>query len=750
MNWGALSTGMVAGQEADTRKRQEMAQAFADYRSANPEATAAEFQDFIDRFSGGRNYIAGGAPSGSILRSIGMDNQKRKAEAERDRRFAELGKRKQTFDMIRSMADEGLMGMQGDDYDKVRAGLVEQLGPDGASILTEYGGDTLFSPSRKDFLTGQRVREFLPGALELIRTTNGQLDPATLRTAFPDIPASTLAPIVKETKRLYEEESATKQRALDLEYADTESTIRRRLAEDKNFLAAIRSGDQTLVQRIIDQEISPYSGVFPNRFNDAFRSGVISAATASEAEAKRIRDIDEKNRQRATDLEYANTESTIRANLIASPDFQTAIRAGNAQAAQRIIDAAIKPYMAIFPGRFDAAFSTGVIEQAEGSAEEAQAQQHQQVYQDNLARATEATTLVGKASLESVNRAFRASENGTPSTLAGEAGAMGLLAAQNLATMFDTSSPAAIDTLRGIFADSAAKEMTMEQLIALGGQALLAAGVPTMASAKQAATMAAGQQVPEMTAFPEWRASIENEFRADFRTAGKLILDAQRITDPDQLKAEIARITNGIIATRTGYSRVFSDARATKNLWVPVGQPGWDEAAVSGAQNSLTSLMDAEVAALDAKLTGLMQLQAQLAQKAAAPAPTVQPGGVSLGGTPAATPQTGFQRTMGGLADNGEAKRLLLKASGQIASGGTSMPGSSPFQKAVDYFTEAPADPAAFAQGQADSGMLSALLQEPEAQAYLMANPQTQQLLASDPVAWAKQLDAYLQANPQQ
>ena len=61
-------------------QRQQMAKAFADYKAANPYATAADFQSFIDSYSGGNNYISGGAPSVSVRNRIAADNLRKKKE----------------------------------------------------------------------------------------------------------------------------------------------------------------------------------------------------------------------------------------------------------------------------------------------------------------------------------------------------------------------------------------------------------------------------------------------------------------------------------------------------------------------------------------------------------------------------------------------------------------------------------------------------------------------------------------------
>ena len=60
--FSAASGGMHERKELRRGQRQQMAEAFAKFKASNPLATVADFQNFIDSFSGGNNYIAGGAP----------------------------------------------------------------------------------------------------------------------------------------------------------------------------------------------------------------------------------------------------------------------------------------------------------------------------------------------------------------------------------------------------------------------------------------------------------------------------------------------------------------------------------------------------------------------------------------------------------------------------------------------------------------------------------------------------------------
>lgn len=657
MDWAAAAQGLRTSRAEDTRKRQEMAKAFAEFKAANPYASAAEFQDFIDRYSGGRNYIAGGAPSASILRAIGMENQKRKAQDEFRQRMSDIQTRQQTIQSLQALADQALLGMKGDDFASVRDEVIGQFGPDGASLLGDFNVNSMFTPTRRQQLVAERMRTLLPGALELARTTGGVLKSSDIAAMYPGIEPAILDPLVAEANRVREKEIAEEKKKVALERANAESTISTTLSSNANFQAALRSGDMKKAREIAAREVNRYNSVF-------------------------------------TDAPLGDD------------------------------------------------FITGIIDENLEGQQALQLSEHQKLYQDAQTRQQDAVTKLEEEALASVNRAFRASENGTPSVLTGEAGPNGLLAAQYLARAFDTSSPAALDALAGLFALETSKGKTVEQLITEGTAALTAAGVPNMAFAKQQAVMARGVNIPEMKSFPAWRSETEADIRADFSAMDAEVRRIGSITDPEQAKIEIARITGQIEQLRKLHLGAMQDARVNQNIWIPVGEEGWNDGQVFGQQGSVVAMMDAEITKLNEKLNLLSSQALQKAQQEA-PAPG-EPKPVIQQPAPAA-PQTGAQRFVSGIGDDLEATRLLRRGADAIATGNTALPGSSPISRLYDWFTEPTADPQAFGNQQAEAERLMNFLREPEAKQYLRDNPQTLELLQSDPVAWARQAYAALE-----
>ena len=94
-----------------TNKRREMAEAFAKFKADNPYATQADFQSFIDQYSGGRNYIAGGAPSSEILASLAENNLRAKQLNEANQSLDMLAKQTKTKENLSNLIDKSLLAL---------------------------------------------------------------------------------------------------------------------------------------------------------------------------------------------------------------------------------------------------------------------------------------------------------------------------------------------------------------------------------------------------------------------------------------------------------------------------------------------------------------------------------------------------------------------------------------------------------------------------------------------------------------
>lgn len=251
IDFTAFSQGFGNRRKEDRRLRREMAQAFQEFRAQNPYASAQEFQDFIDAYSGGRNYIAGGAPSQDVLRSIASENQKRRARDEMNQRLADLRTRAQTRGAIEGMADDFLLGYEGDDFDKARDEFLSNLGLAGDELGGELNVGSLISQERRDMIAARRAREFLPDAVRLIRDSNGQIDAKTLRRMMPGVPSAAINPLIEQAQAEFEREQEATQMERETVVGQAKNSLLNDLQGDERFQMALRNGNEALARRII-------------------------------------------------------------------------------------------------------------------------------------------------------------------------------------------------------------------------------------------------------------------------------------------------------------------------------------------------------------------------------------------------------------------------------------------------------------------------------------------------------------------
>lgn len=188
----------------DMRSRREMAQAFNEFKSANPEATLAEFQSFIDQMSGGRNYLRGGAPSRQVLEGISKENQTRRAERKAQERLAAARSRAEFRGQLEAQIDDALLNMDGDDYGAAIATFTESMGGDLGGL--DIAG--MFTPQRRQRAIMGQLAQSWPTLSSLIAETDGEIDAATL-SQMSGMPLPVAEAAVKKHQQAAERETQT-------------------------------------------------------------------------------------------------------------------------------------------------------------------------------------------------------------------------------------------------------------------------------------------------------------------------------------------------------------------------------------------------------------------------------------------------------------------------------------------------------------------------------------------------------------
>ena len=177
---GAFS-GFNKQQDADERRRLELANAFNAFKQANPYATPMEMQSFIDQAAAGRNYLAGGMPSSDVLNVIGQRNAAAlKAKQEKEASAAltsRLNQMKQVQELLPSIA----MGFPGGVDNMTEFVDDETVQTEAFKKYIESLGlpenlTSQFTPARfREVFRGQTTK-YVDDAMRIIKNSGGNID----------------------------------------------------------------------------------------------------------------------------------------------------------------------------------------------------------------------------------------------------------------------------------------------------------------------------------------------------------------------------------------------------------------------------------------------------------------------------------------------------------------------------------------------------------------------------------------------
>jgi hypothetical protein len=210
------------GQDDLSRKRREIAQAFTEFKSANPYANMDDFQYFIDSnvdLGMGSNYLRGGAPSRQILDKIAGENEQNRVRAEKKKVLADSIEQGEFSGRLQGAADKLLLENNGD-TNKTMAALRGMFGDRidyGALGITDnYIGkryDELIQTRLQDPTNITNLTGYL-NALSLSELEN--LDGSQLKGIF-DLPEDTSDTHLQSALARAKEAKQTKQLAQNKE-----------------------------------------------------------------------------------------------------------------------------------------------------------------------------------------------------------------------------------------------------------------------------------------------------------------------------------------------------------------------------------------------------------------------------------------------------------------------------------------------------------------------------------------------------
>ena len=569
-------------------KRREMAEAFSKFKADNPYATQADFQSFIDQYSGGRNYIAGGAPSSEILASLAENNLRAKQLNEANQSLDMLAKQTKTKENLSNLIDNSLLALEPDQsgkvdfvggFDKFRKQYGEVLGENDNPFLKGFNISDMYNEGRRNFLVSKRISEFLPQAYNLIERSNGQIKDSDL--TMMGVPASMLTQVKQATQNKYEQDQRQKR-------FNNRRTL---LAEASKLIA---DGSTNTVDSV---------GMLAQTLGISTTAPEAKKFLADiDAEAKRIRSIEDKDIANRLSDRRAQIKIDFRKSLQDDPLFVNAIRTGNQAEARRRIMYLTQDFQPETKS-FLVGASEALIEDFETSL---------QLKQTDLLgekrNKADATALTVMQAYPKNNMAKAEAHFGSvakPNPNAGAQGGNAVLATQDLAKAFDLNTSTLV-LLQEVY-KNAPPGSDRAYLVTEGRNALVANGADTVTTAKQqlrsTTTLSQGGFGRPET-FENWKNTTSDTIKTHFDTVDKKLdaIIALPATNAEEKELKIRRLNFLLSASMQGVNQIsenikFADKYSMgADTWITYGTPQWDNEAVD---KDLTQVMKQRL--LDAK-----------------------------------------------------------------------------------------------------------------------------------------------------
>jgi len=577
-------TGFASGyqQRGDYNqgKRREMAEAFSKFKADNPYATQADFQSFIDQYSGGRNYIAGGAPSSEILASLAENNLRAKKLNEANQNLDMFNKQTDVKNKLTGLIEEKLLSLKPDnngqiDYVKAADEFRNEYGmlmPEGDNIFTDGMGFTgRFNDAKRNLLVSKQIQEFMPQALNLIESSNGKIDDNALQ--MMGVPASMMTQVKQAAQKKYMQDQQTR----------------------------MFNNQGKLIDRAVSM-ISSGSTLTEDSIGMLAQSLGISTSTPEakqylsniKSEAERIRGIENTRLENEAQDRKAEIKIKFRKTLETDDLFVKAIRTGNQADAKRRI--------AYYTQEFQPATRDFII--SAGDALISDFENSLQLFQTDLLgekrQKADASALTVLQAYPKSNMAKAEAHFGSvakPNPNAGAQGGNAVLATQDLSKAFDLNTSSLV-LLQEVY-KNAEPGSDRSTLVQLGREALQANGAETVANAKQqlrsSTTLSQGGFGRPET-FENWKSKTSDTIKTHFDTIDNKLdaVIALPATNIKEKEIKIRRLNFLLSASMQGVNAIsenikFADKYSMgKDTWITYGTPQWDGTKV---QSELTDVM---------------------------------------------------------------------------------------------------------------------------------------------------------------
>ena len=322
MIFAGFSEGFREQGEKNFRKRQELAQAFEEFKRNNPYATYDEYQAFIDQRVGGglgSNYLRGGVPGSDVLRQLSDDNAERRRIEEARTRVSDLRDRASLVGDMQGRVDSFLLGMDGNDFDGAYSNFIDQFGDGADDLFQGMNLRNYFTPNYRDQLIGQRLIDLTPRIGQYLTATGGRVEDTSAFARYLGIPEGQIQPFLDVASQEYDRKVA------DWTIQNNDrviSTINREVAAGRDPQPAI-------------EQLLRGSGISADDFD----------IESAQAEATRIRELEDSERERALEESRVTATADMEARFRTDPAIQGAMRRGDEARVTELMLARARRYL---------------------------------------------------------------------------------------------------------------------------------------------------------------------------------------------------------------------------------------------------------------------------------------------------------------------------------------------------------------------------------------------------------------------
>lgn len=639
-----IMSGFNAREKENVQSRKDMAKAFADFKAANPYASAAEFQSFIDSYSGGRNYIAGGAPGSEIISALGQQNQETQAADIMRTQVSDASERSALIGDITGRAEQYLVGLEPKgnnpiDYSQAASDFYKTLGIDEEAAKSFFGDKPLTSifnePNRKRLQLGA-IEDKLPRFLEYVKGTGGYGDQKSFDDAVTlfDIPKYMVEPMRQRVKQelkdaqieLRDDRRERLVKRARQGIADGNKNIRALIEgdaegfgfdisspESKAYFESVEAeatktyNDAQLLQReerfdrlmaFAERQIKlGNASTLPNTFSTKAKSLGLDVNNAGfdqfyqevVAEAQRNRDIEDTNIENAKQDRLATNNVSFYSALESDTTILSLIDRGEIEKAKAAITARankFQPEVAEFLIQGIEEFLNGTIAERVIVQNAALAENRDEA---RGARAS-AETAYSTANQDKVTQFFGSIDESNPN--AGPAKGNAVLAASEIAKVFDMNM-ATMSVLQNAWAQ-VPEGTSAQELFALGQKALTDSrlGVSAADGKTKAGDLAEQNSgfLGMSQTFDNWLTGLDGKTRDQFGAIENKFLAVSRLptstAEEAQKKIALLNALQTRIMNTTGavssYIQSAQDTSFGPDGWITKGTPQWDVAKISG------------------------------------------------------------------------------------------------------------------------------------------------------------------------